>query len=402
MSPAPDFSIRIGDVRFRNPFIVGSGPTVRDLSQLRRAEDSGWGGASIKLAIEPFPYISLPPRYRWFKKERYHIFTAEKRLSPDQALSLLEQSLRATRDLVVIPNLTYDGGDFEGWVRLVQRFVDAGARIVELNMCCPNMSFNVSSTGGSTTKHTGASLGNDLENLPKVVRLVADAVKVPVIVKLSADGGLAPAAALVAIKAGAAAVGHTGNLLGIPDIDIRKPQGGVYRLQDQLTLGCMSGAALRPFCLRTTYQMRQVLGEEPLILSAGGVTGLDSAVEHIMAGADALWVCTETMIRGFEWLPATLDSLGSYMKEMGFACIRDFRDSLHKNIVGAERLSVHPGLASFDVSKCTACGACWRLGHCLAISHPEGRTVVDSERCTACSTCVDVCPAGAFTMIRSD
>jgi dihydroorotate dehydrogenase/Pyruvate/2-oxoacid:ferredoxin oxidoreductase delta subunit len=402
MAVSPDLSLQIGNVSFKNPFIVGSGPTVRNLEQIQMAQKAGWSGASIKLAIEPFPYINLPPRYRWLKKERYNIFTAERRLTPSESLALTEKACKAMRDFVVIPTITYDGEDIEGWVKLAKRFVDAGTRILELNMCCPNMSFNLASTGASTVKHTGASLGNDLVEMPKVVKSITENVSVPVIVKFSSDGNMAPTAAMLAVKAGAAAVGHNGNYLGIPDIDIRNPNKGIYRLQDQITLGCMSGPALRPLCLRTTYQMRRACGPKTFIISSGGATDMKSAVEHIMVGADAVWICTETMLRGFDWLPKMLEQFSAYMIEMGFNRIADLRDYLHKNIFAASDLTIHKGYSVLDEEKCTACGDCWNIGHCCAITHPADKTTVDRELCTACSTCVDVCPRGAFSMVQTD
>ena len=77
----------IGDVRFRNPFFVASGPTTRNLKQLMRAEECGWGAASIKLTIAPDPYINREPRYGWFENQGIFSFTTEKRLTPDQGPS---------------------------------------------------------------------------------------------------------------------------------------------------------------------------------------------------------------------------------------------------------------------------------------------------------------------------
>ncbi len=396
MSITCDLAVRLGDLELKNPFIVGSGPTVKNVDQIKAAADSGWAGASVKLAIDPAPYLSHPPRYRWLKKEKIHIFTAEKRLNTEEALAVVEEGRKIREDFLVIPTLTYDGEDYEGWGRLAKRFVDAGARALELNLCCPNMSFNLSNTGTQTKKNTGASLGNDLEGLPKAVGEVTKSVSVPIIVKLSPEGNRLPPAAHAALQAGAAAVGHSGNRLGIPDVDIRKPFAPVYRLQDQITLGCMSGPWLRPLALRDTYQMRHALGKEPFIIGSGGVSDLESAVQQILVGADAVWVCTETMLRGFDWLPKVLDRLTDYMQEMGFATIRDFRDLLHKNIAAADELRIHPGQAEVDREKCTSCGLCWKIGHCSAISHDEGTTIIDPELCLACSTCVDVCPKQAI------
>jgi dihydroorotate dehydrogenase/Pyruvate/2-oxoacid:ferredoxin oxidoreductase delta subunit len=389
----------MGDVVFKNPFIVGSGPTVKNVEQIKMAQDSGWAGASLKLAIDPFPYLNLPPRYRWLKKEKYHIFTAEKRLTAKEALDVVEEARKVTKDFVLIPTITYDGEDYEGWGRLAKRFEDAGAHVIELNMCCPNMSFNLSNTGETTKKNTGASLGNDMENLPKAVKEVLDAVKIPVIVKFSPEGNKLAAASHVALTAGAAGVGHSGNRLGIPDIDIKNPMKSIYHLQDQITLGCMSGPWLRPLALRDTYQMRHALGKDPFIIGSGGVSNLESAVQQIMVGSDAVWICTETMIRGFDFLPKMLDGLAAYMKEMGYTKIRDFRDLLLGNIKSAGDLTIRQGHAFIDKEVCTRCGLCWKIGHCCAISHDaDGVTVVDPEKCLACATCIDICPSRAISM----
>jgi dihydroorotate dehydrogenase/Pyruvate/2-oxoacid:ferredoxin oxidoreductase delta subunit len=397
MNTSVDLSVKLRDITFKTPFIVGSGPTVKNADQIKAAADNGWAGASIKLAIDPFPYLDFPPRYRWLKNQRLHIFTAEKRLTAAEALRVLEEGRKVRDDFVLIPTITYDGEDYEGWGKLAKRFQDAGARIIELNMCCPNMSFNLSSTGAATQKNTGASLGNDLENLPKVIRIITEAVEVPIIVKLCPDGNKISASSQAALRAGAAAVGHSSNRLGIPDVDIRRPMRSIYRLQDQITLGCLSGPWIRPLALRDTYQMRCALGPEPFIISSGGVSDLQSAVEQIMVGADAVWICTQTMIQGFDWMPKMLDDLTAYMREMGYTRIRDFRDILLKNITSAQGLTLHKGFAQVDQDRCTSCGLCRKIGHCTAIQG-SGKPVIHREECLGCSTCVDVCPGQAISM----
>ena len=402
MSEPVDLSVKLADIKLRNPFIVGSGPTVKNADQIREAQDNGWAAVSIKLAIDPFPYINLPPRYRWLKKQKMNIFTAETRLTADCSLKTLEEARRVATDIVIFPTITYDGLDPEGWPRLAKRFEDAGAQVIELNMCCPNMSYNVTATGAVSKKATGASLGSDLEQLPEVVRMICETVNIPVIVKLTPEGGRIGQAARAAIQAGAAAVGNVANRLGIPPIDILDPMATIYRLQDSITLGCISGPWLRPLALRDTYEMRISLGGEPFIIGAGGVSDLPSAVEQIMVGADAVWVCTETMLRGFDWLPKLLVELETYMRRMEYRSIRDFRDLLHRNIVSADELNVYRGHAQIDPEKCTSCGLCWKIGHCAAIIHPDGITRVDPHHCMGCSTCVDICLRGAVSMVATD
>ncbi|RKX79823.1 MAG: hypothetical protein DRP87_01690 [Spirochaetes bacterium] len=401
MTQAVDLSVKMGNLTLRNPFIVGAGPTMKNLEQIRKAEDNGWGGASIKLAIDPAPYINLPPRYRWLRRQKIHIFTAETRLTADQSLKLLEQARKVAKEMVIFPTITYDGEEHEGWAVLAKRFEDAGAQAIELNMCCPNMSFNLTTTGEPSTKATGATLGSDLKQLPGVVKLIVDAVNIPIIVKLTPEGGKIAQAAYASIQAGAAAVGSTANRLGIPDIDIYEPMKSIYRLQDQITLGCLSGPWIRPLALRDTYEMRYYLGKEPFVIGSGGVTDLQSAVRQIMVGADAIWICTETIIRGFDWMPSLLEELEKYMQEMGYRKIGDFRDLLLKNIASAAELRIHEGYAVVEKERCNACGLCWNIGHCSAITHPgDTTTVIDPDECTGCSTCIDLCVRGAITMVK--
>ena len=65
------------------------------------------------------------------------------------------------------------------------RFRDAGAHAIELNLCCPNMSFNLDVTGrnkgGRPT--SGASVGQDVEGVARIVAAVRAAVDLPLFVK---------------------------------------------------------------------------------------------------------------------------------------------------------------------------------------------------------------------------
>ena len=395
-----DLSVKIGNVTLKNPFIVGSGPTVKNLQQILDAEESEWGGVSFKLIIDPEPYISLPPRYRWLKKKGYNIFSAERRLTSDQGLRLLEEARAVVKNMALIPNITYDGADPEGWGILAKRFENAGADIIELNMCCPNMSFNTETTGDNSQQLTGASLGKDPEALREYVGIVKDSVKIPVIVKITPEGGGIAESAQACVDAGADAVGGTASRLGIPDIDITRPMDSIYRLQSNITLGCLSGPWIRPLALRDIYEMRTKVGAAPVLLNSGGIRDLSTAVQHIMLGADALWICTETMLRGFSWMPKLIRELKQYMLDMGYHSISDFRDILLENVVPARKLKIDDGYAVVDLNKCTSCGLCWNIGHCASITHPDGKTIINKDTCAACSTCVDVCPVGAIQMKR--
>lgn len=88
------------------------------------------------------------------------------------------------------------------------------------------------------------------------------------------------------------------------------------------------------------------------------------------------------------------------MAEMGYERIGDFRDLLLKNIKTSQELTVYEGYAEVDLDKCNACGLCWKIGHCCAISHPDDRTTIGRKASIACSTCADICPQKAIHMVQ--
>jgi dihydroorotate dehydrogenase len=82
--------VNVAGIEFKNPFYVASGPTTNSVKQLKRIEETGWAGASIKLTIDPAPYINRVPRYALFKDRNALAFTAEKRLTFEEGLRLVD------------------------------------------------------------------------------------------------------------------------------------------------------------------------------------------------------------------------------------------------------------------------------------------------------------------------
>ena len=104
-----DIPMEIAGVRFRNPFYVSSGPTTMTVEQLERIDECGWGGASLKLTIDPTPYINRRPRYGYYPDRNFLSFTAEKRLLLSELLELIEEGRNRAKNLVLFSNITYAG-----------------------------------------------------------------------------------------------------------------------------------------------------------------------------------------------------------------------------------------------------------------------------------------------------
>ena len=406
---ATHLPVQVGGIEFHNPFCVGSGPTVKTVDMIRKIDRAGWGAAFIKLTIDPQPYINREPRYRWWKKLKMHTFTVEKRIKLDQALRLCEQGRKAAETTKIFSNITYDGPDGpDGWVRMARAFEDAGADGNELNMCCPNMSFNVEVTGEKIDKSTGASMGKNPDLVAAVVRAVKAATSIPLFVKLTPEAGNIAQTAKAAFDAGADVVSSVGNRLGMPPIaDIENPLASPFRLQKNPSLTTLSGPWLKPLALRDVYEIRRFNGPDVAICGYGGMSVWQDFVEMILTGADLVGVCTETMIRGYDYLHKEVLQLKDYMVRHNYSSTRDMRDLLASEMKSARSVELERAVAFVDESKCIGCEKCIPIGHCYAIEMVAGKgwqgknkkgivAHVDPRKCTGCSTCFDLCPTDCF------
>jgi dihydroorotate dehydrogenase len=178
--------VEVAGIKFKNPFYVASGPTTMSVKQLKRIEETGWGAASIKLTIDPAPYINRVPRYAVFNDRNSLCFTVEKRLKFVEGLKLVEDAKKELKELKLMANITYAGDKgIEGWVNMAKKFEEVGADIVELNMCCPNMSYNVELSSGDSNAskiHTGASLGQRPDIVYEIVSEIKKAIKIPLFI----------------------------------------------------------------------------------------------------------------------------------------------------------------------------------------------------------------------------
>ena len=341
--------VTIGGVTFKNPFYVASGPTTKSVKQLKRIEETGWAAASIKLSIDPAPYINRKPRYGIFKDRDALAFTTEKRLTFAEGLKLIADAKPKLHDLKLMANITYAGdAGVSGWVNMAKKFEEVGADIIELNMCCPNMSYNLELTsGGSQTasKQTGASMGQNANVAAEIVKAVKEAISIPLFVKLTPEGGKIAQVAKSLYDAGADAVGGTGNRMGIPPINLDNPEKAFYHLQDEVSMSCYCSGWLKPLAQRDTYEIRKVCGKEPPIMAAGGIRDWKDAVEMVMCGGNLIGVCAETLVSGYDICRPMITGMHDYMEKHGYKSLDDFRSILVDEVKTATDVTLYAGYA---------------------------------------------------------
>ncbi len=347
---ATKLSLNVAGLEFDNPFFVASGPTTKSVRQLLRIEETGWAAASIKLSIDPAPYINRKPRYGLFKDCNALGFTAEKRLTADEGIRLIQEAKPRLKRLKLFANITYAGEDgADGWARLAYRFEEAGADAIELNMCCPNMSYNMETTSGNyhaSDKKTGASMGQNAEIASDIVKAVRAAIHIPLFVKLTPEGGHIAQTAKTLFEAGADAVGGTGNRLGMSPIDTEHPGKGCYALQKEVSMACYSGAWLKPLAQRDVYEIRRACGMEYPVTAAGGITNGRDAIEMVLCGGTLLGVCAETLISGYDIVRPMLYELESYMDAHGYEDLAMMRGIIVPKMKTAPDLTLYKGYAA--------------------------------------------------------
>lgn len=339
--------VEIGGVKFRNPFYVASGPTTMSVEQLVRIEETGWAGASLKLTIDPAPYINRYPRYAYYRQDGILSFTTERRLTFEQGLRLMEAGRKATREIVLFSNITYAGEEgVSGWVNMAKKFEEAGAHINELNMCCPNMSYNVELSEGRTSgPRTGASLGQQLDAVQEIVRAIKKATGIPLFVKLTPEGGGIARVARACYEAGADAVGTTANRLAIHHVDLDEPTRSPVLLQEEVSMHCMCSSWVHPLGLRDVYEIRRLNGPDVMITGTGGVTDWRSAAEMVLCGADLVGICAETLVSGFGFLPGLMKEFNKWFRKQEYASLHSMTSVVPSRITAAPDVTLYPGHA---------------------------------------------------------
>lgn len=342
-----DLPVEVSGVKWRNPFFVSSGPTTSTLQQLIKAAECGFGGASCKLTFDPPPYINRRPRYGWDPEQHLLYFSAEKRLVLDEALRLIEAGRKQIDNFVLFSNFTYSEPGVEGWVNMAKKFEEAGAHINELNMCCPNMSFNVelAKDKGSESHQTGASLGQQELAIREIIRAIKAETSIPLCVKITPEGGRQHIVTQVCFDAGADMVCSVANRLALAAMRVDQPGRSTIHLQEEQGMYCMNSYWIKPLALRDVYMMRKTVGPEPKLLGTGGVTTWQDGVEMMMAGADLVGVCSATIIYGFSFFPEFFRGFKQYMQEMGYKQPSDMRDKVIPSIRSAPELTIYEGYA---------------------------------------------------------
>ncbi len=304
-SSAPDLSVKIKGLTFRNPVTVASG-TFGVQDEYSSFVDYEKLGAVITKTITVKPRKGNPmPRI------------CETTGGMLNAIGLQNKGLReflehkipyfAKLDTPLIVNIAgEDPEDFKELTQALNREKKV-VRALEINLSCPNV------------EKGGASFIEKRGRISDVIKTVRDLTDMPVFAKLSPELGDVVEIAGDCLKAGADGFSLINTLKGMA-IDIHKRTPRIANIT-----GGLSGPAIKPVALRYVYEVKKAF-KAPVIAS-GGIFNAQDALEFLIAGAELLAVGTANFVNPRATLDI-LEGIEGYCRDKGIKHLDELRGSL--------------------------------------------------------------------------
>ena len=201
------------------------------------------------------------------------------------------------------------GADADEFAVLAARMESAGVLAIELNLSCPH------------AKGLGSEIGQDPDQVRKVVAAVKRAVKIPVIAKITPNHFDVASLAAAAESAGADAVSaiNTVRALAI-DVQLRRPVLAHG-------LGGLSGPAIKPVGLACVWQIYERV--KIPIVGVGGIETADDVIEYILAGARAVELGTAVAFEGIGVFTRLVKELSGRLDSLRVSRLEDLIGAAH-------------------------------------------------------------------------
>ena len=358
-----DISVKILDMNLKNPVMPAAGPTVKDAQAAHEAKKGGAGAIvtktiSVEAAEVPRPNMAQA-KSGFLNSELWS------ELPPEQWLKEEYPEVVKT-DLPIIVGLGYSADEIKKLAQEVEPYADA----LELS-----------------THY----LGEDPTPMVESIKAAKSVVDIPVMVKLSPQGDIATSAR-AAEKAGAdgiVLINSFGPTLDI-DLDTGEPLMG-----SEDGYGWLSGEAIFPLALRCVFEAVDAV--DIPIIAVGGISSGEDAVKMIMAGAEAVQVCTEAIVNGPQVYGQIAEEMEQYLADKGYNSLEEIKGMAQDNAPEKANYKTIP--PQVDEEACTGCGLCVTscVYHAMSINY-DNIVVIDEEKCAGCGLCVTRCNFGALSI----
>lgn len=357
-----DISVKLFGMELESPVMPAAGPTVKDGQAAHEAKEGGAGAIvtktiSVEAADVPRPNMAQT-------KSGFMNSELWSELPPKQWLEEEYPQVVKT-DLPIIAGIGYSADEIKQLAKQVEPFADA----LELS-----------------THY----LGDDTSPVVESIKAAKSVVDIPVMVKLSPQVDI-PMFAQAAEEAGADGIVLINSFGPTLDIDLKT---GKPLMGSEDGYGWLSGAAIFPLALRCVYQA--VAAVDIPVIAVGGISSGEDAIKMIMAGAEAVQVCTEAIISGPQVYGKIAEEMDDYLEENGYSSLEEIKGLAQNNAPQGANFETIPPKVDKDV--CTGCGICVKSCVYHAIEVNDDIAVVDQEQCAGCGLCVTRCNFGALRL----
>jgi dihydroorotate dehydrogenase subfamily 1 len=235
-------------------------------------------------------------------------------------------------------------------------------------------------------------VGNDISPIINALRAAKAAADVPVFMKLSPHPNIQEIA--IALEhAGADGLVMINSFGPCLSIDL---ETGLPLMGSKDGFGWLSGAAIKPLALRCVYEAARVV--KIPIFGVGGVSNGRDAAEMFMAGASAVQVCTEAILRGPGVYAKIAKELEAFLDGHGYKSVAEIKGLTIRRMEERGAPKAH-GVPEVDTERCSLCGLCETSCPYGAITKDEALHI-DEEKCFTCGLCVSRCRARALSMAQ--
>lgn len=308
-----DLSTSYMGLALNNPVIVGSSDLTMSVDRIKQCEDAGAGAVVLKSLFEE----QLEDEVRHARSQASfpddhteahdYIRNTALNLSEDRYLGLIREAKRSV-SIPVIASLNCIRPDW--WTSYSTRLADAGADGIELNIAIMP----------TYLMQTAAEIEN---NYVRIVKSVRDKVSLPIAVKIGPYFSSLPHTARALRNAGADVLVLFNRFTRF-DIDI-----------DKLTMAHRYNFST-PEDIHLSLRWIAVLADQSgcQLASATGVHDGTGVVKQLLAGAQAVQVCSVLLQNGLGVLDGMLQFLDTWMVRNGFKDLDQFRGRMSLELGG--------------------------------------------------------------------
>lgn len=356
-----NLKVNILGMEFKNPVMTAAGPGARDADLILKAASLGLGGICTKTVSEKAAEVPRPCMAQtnsgFLNTELWSELTV-KHWVENEYPRLKEAGLP------VIVSMGYTEEQIRKVAPLVKPFADA----VELS-----------------THY----VGTDVAPIVNAMKAAKEILDCPVFMKMSphTDMHVIAKALENAGADGLVMINSFGPCMAI-DTETGYPIMG-----SKTGYGWLSGAPIRPLAIRNIFDASREVNIP--IIGVGGVTSGKDAAEMLMAGASAVQVCTEAILKGPGIYGKIAKELNEFLDNHGYKDVNEIIGLAHKKEGNRTFKTEKREIPTVNYDKCVKCKTC--ITSCVydAISITN-KLEINSDKCFECGLCVTRCPKHAL------